>query len=736
MANFDPDAYLASKSKSPSSFDPDAYLASKVPVSMKKFGDPGVGDPDVPGYTPTAEEQAQSDLVNSYDNQMAKWSTEHPHQEVLRDISNFALEGTLPMIGGTLGGAAGSLPGGIAGSGWGYGTAKQIEKARDALIGVPQRPQSMSNQIAEPVYNTLLGATMEAGGRVVIPPVVNALARAGNWFTGLFPARQEAARIVNSAIEETNPLARAGLADVRQNLLAAPEGETISNALVKSKQPTLQAVVDAAERKSPKFFDEIADASKAEDLATLSRLAGGETRTEAIQSMKGAKEALREATQPEKNRILMSARVNQNVSLDAEQQALAAREQASSLNDDFRRMISARDKAQALANGTWDEATMGPKPSGFTPYKPSGLPRVPERYTVWGERSRLGDQIADDLAQGTLDAGRIARYNEGVLADQKELGIKPIDPKNLIKQVNSVVKPEIAGNSKIDMMARTLTKHINRWTTNRGLVDPVALDSIMKNVVLDVTEQLAKVKDPRSAARAAEATAVEFKPIIDNAIEQAGGVGYKEYKKTFASGMEAINRQDLSTELMKIYKDSPTKFAKIIKGENPELIEDFMGANKIDLKQVMPEKDYADLSKIAAKIERDQLKSELITKGEGNVKDLFNKNKIRVRLPHLMSKETTLTNDALDTLENSVSRKTMSILRESVKDPKAFNDLLNHPKNFKEWFSKVPSMDRNQVLKLLTNQTEFAKMIPSGSYAAGLNSLAPTQQENRNALAK
>lgn len=725
MTGFDPDAYLASKSKTPSTFDPDAYLASRVPA--KKFGDPGVGDPDVPGYTPTPEEQAQTDALNSYDNQMAKWSTEHPHQKIIRDVVGLGLETALPMVGGILGGAAGSLPGGIAGAGVGYGTAKQAEKAMDQfLFKVPMQSQSLSNQIAEPVYNTLLGATMEAGGRVVIPAAVNVLSKGTGKVIDAFtqgPSKQEAVRIARQSVEEGK------LPQVINALKGAEAGEAPANALTRQdlNVPVTQSLLKHAESQSPTYFTDKALEGQADDLATLSRLAKGQTRTEAKIAAQTEKNILNNTTQPERNRVLRSANVTSNVIKNLENESALNTEAATQSVDDVRRLALGKEKAEALANGRWDESKWGPEPKMTEIYKPSGMPRVPGRYTHQGELAQLADSLMDDAANGSLKFGQARNLANDALADLESQGLKPLTAEQITPKLQAKLKdPEFAGNDMIKRAMVKISNDLGTWTKNNGVIDAFALDSIRKNSVNSVIQKLMPGAEKKAQNRAAAELMSTIKPILVDAVETAGGKGYGQYLESYAKGMKDISRTKLSSELMTLYKSNPTEFAKAVGGERPDLIEKFMGPGDFDIKKVMPSKDFEDLSKIASKITNQQTKMEQAAAGEKKLTQILEKNRIRFRLPNFLNMFTSGTNKALDVLESHVNKKTLDILSKSAKSAKSFEELL----------STVPTSERNKILKAMADPDTFAKMIPSGSYAAGLNSLAPTQQENRNALAK
>ena len=69
-----------------------------------------------------------------------------------------------------------------------------------------------------------------------------------------------------------------------------------------------------------------------------------------------------------------------------------------------------------------------------------------------------------------------------------------------------------------------------------------------------------------------------IRPIIVDAVEQAGGTGYRAYLEEYAQGMQQINQTKLGGKLLDLFKNSPEKFVKIVEGNNPEEVA-FIAAN-------------------------------------------------------------------------------------------------------------------------------------------------------------
>src|SRR5574343_451789 len=322
MAGFDPDAYLAAKQpKVVPSFDPDAYLASKVKSApAPKFGDPCVGDSDVPGYfqTPeeagyvqTPEEAAMQDRTQVPD-AAPQWARDNPDLYRAAVNAEAAIGGTvevgLPLVAGTV--CACATPffppaGAIAAAGLSYGFAKETRRPFREYLGL-DAPRQGIEQLTVPVENAFEGAAYELGGRVAIPIVSNALAKTAGMVmdvggpNSIFsPALREAIRISRAS--------PAGKMDDGSNALAAAKpGDTAAQALVRGETnvPVTQALLKSARELDPTFYADMDAATKAGHVNALNKMARGGTQTEATAARGAFKKSLNAKTQPIKDKIL------------------------------------------------------------------------------------------------------------------------------------------------------------------------------------------------------------------------------------------------------------------------------------------------------------------------------------------------------------------------------------------------------------------------------------------------
>lgn len=171
MAGFDPDKYLAEPNTA--SFNPDAYLAE--------------------GEVPAAPVEAPV--------------TERPATDISASGVGTAFKDALPMIGGVVGGALGSIAAGpigaVGGAGGGYALGKAGQDLIDQyVLDKPVEAKGVVGKIGETVQNIGKGAALEAGGQALGPivkavsktaPVTEFATKVGNpvadFIGGMFPTR-------------------------------------------------------------------------------------------------------------------------------------------------------------------------------------------------------------------------------------------------------------------------------------------------------------------------------------------------------------------------------------------------------------------------------------------------------------------------------------------------------------------------------------------------------------------
>jgi hypothetical protein len=623
---------------------------------------------------------------------------------------------------GTVAGPVGTATGAVGGAGLGYGIAKEGLELADVYLGL-KAPRQGAAIATEPVKNILEGATYEAGGRVAAPIIAKGLQATG---TAVSNALGKVVDIRNIPGQKAAKIARESIGggeldDVINVLRNAKPGQTPAQALAEAgiNQPTTQALLRRAAERDPKFFT---DLLKTQDFATvnkLSQLAGGETATATRNTLANAKSALNAMTGPERELALNRANLGKAVA-DYEKQAGTLTKEAADKVQEVRKLISAGNAAEAYAK---------------LQVIKQGLPTSTARYTYANELAEKAfGEWSDKAAQASLDLGQGSRFAGDAAKTLRSFGIQPIQGDVLARQVINIAdNPAFAGNDILAGAVRNVADDIAKWTSSGGVVDARALDAIRKNSVNAAIEKLRPGMDATAQKRLAAEVLSDIKPILVDAIEGAGGKGYRQYLENYSKGMQRIGQTKLGAEAMTLYKKSPQQFVDLVEGNSPEIVEKIFGSGKYDVAVEMSKDALKTLKGAAQGVKTTAEMAKQATQGEQALVELMKDNVSTLKLPNVFSVVATTTNKALDILEKKVGKATMAKLTEAAKTSKSFDELLN----------TLPASERNIILKTIRDPSqwkiskEIAKAVPEklrGGAIAGANALS--EQENQNALAK
>jgi len=697
---------------------------------VKTALDAGYQPSDILGYlapmTVTAKrenvaaERAPSwakDYPNAYDTLVKARKIAGPTIEMLGTAGGAILGGGA----GTVAGPIGTATGGVAGAGLGYGIAKEALEQADVYLGL-KAPRTTQQLVTEPARNILEGATYEAGGRVVAPVIAKGLQATG---TAISNTLGKVADIRNIPGQKAAKIARESIGggeldDVINALRNSKPGQTPAQALAEAgiNQPTTQALLKRAAERDPKFFTDLLNTQDFATVNKLSQLAGGETATASRNTLTNAKNALNAMTGPERELALNRANLGKSVA-EYEAQAGKLGKEAAAKVQEVRDLISAGNAAEAYAK---------------LQVIKQGLPTSTARYTYANELAEKAfGEWSDKAAQASLDLGQGARFAGDAAKTLRNYGIKPIEGAPLVQNIMGIAdNPAFAGNDVLAGAVRNVADDIAKWTSSGGVVDARALDAIRKNSVNAAIEKLRPGLDATSQKKLAASVLSDIKPLLIDAIEGAGGTGYRKYLENYTKGMQNIGQTKLGAQAMDLYKKSPQQFVDLVEGNSPEMVEKVFGSGNYDIAVEMSKDALKTLKGAAKQVETSAEMAKQATAGEQALVELMKDNVSTLKLPNVFSVVATTTNKALDILEKKVGKATMAKLTEAAKTSKSFDDLLN----------TLPASERNIVLKTIRDPSQWkiskevakASEKARGGVVAGANALS--EDKNQNALAR
>ena len=637
--------------------DETARLVARYPAPLSE---------QIPGYgKPTPPAKNESNLSLS--------------QLLYRNIAKPVVAPTVEAMGAVGGGLLGTPlgPAGIVGgAGLGYGMAKEALKLGDIYLGgmTPEEAQT------QPVKNVLEGATYEAGGRVIAPLISKGFGKAVDIFNA---PTQKAATLAQLALGKDLP-------EVLAALKSAPPNSSVAEITASFNNPKWQALINDALQQDPQFLLKVKMFNEDESLKALSKLAGGENAAEVRSVAEKAKDALNAITTPSREASLNRANLGKAVAAyEAEAGQLSA--EAAAKVADVRRLIEAGQLAEAA--GRLELIKKG-IPVGFT------------RYTYKGDLALMADNWAAKAADASLDLGQGARFAQGAADALRSVGIKPLEGAALSQRISSIANnPKFAGDDVLVGAVKNVADDIARWTNNGGVVDALALDAIRKNSVNAAIQKLRPGIDATSQRNLASEVLGNIRPLIIDAIEEAGGKGYRQYLTDYAKGMEKINERKLSGEALRLWKTNKDAFVRLVQNEDIDTVEKILGPGKYNIAVELAESSLSVLRDQAQKRLTQVSIEEQVSAGQKALAQLLKQQTSFIRAPSYLSVAATSANKVISELEKAVNTKTLQTLTEAMKTPQGAADLL----------STLPTAERNQVLKLLSDPSQWSPTISSSA---------------------
>ena len=390
---------------------------------------------------------------------------------------------------------------------------------------------------------------LEAAAAGSLVPVLGHMAKfgAGKTFDMLAGrlGEVEAARILRELVSSNADAITKALSNAPAKMKASTAEFLASKGLL---TPEIAAVTIKATKGD--FSGELLDVASERAAAqerVLNRLRGGETQTEAISNIAAAKKALQDETAIQREQALGPADIGRTVIAPAERRAAQAR-------------TALQNELDTAARYMDD-------------------PNFDARISQYLEDARSADEVAANLrAQGLekLDISKVVS-NLRAEADNAEF-VSPDRFRILSEFANNLERRAAKMGGTIDAQGLYLARREmgNFVSSILGTTDPKAL-RLGTSKLVDAAQQP-----------------------IDDAIEAAGGAGWKDYLNTFAKGMQDIERQTFQRKLAGLPDD---QFAKVMAGGDPDFVTKNLGFGRFDINEELQGPVLATTKKLGRDIE-------------------------------------------------------------------------------------------------------------------------------------
>jgi hypothetical protein len=368
-----------------------------------------------------------------------------------------------------------------------------------------------------------------------------------------------------------------------------------------------------------------------------------------------------------------------------------------------------------------------------TPMRESSLGRANiGKYVADEAASREANDLAVLVGSGSeIDPVRFVAQATGAEKALRSVGIKPLEGTPLANQIAAISQnPSFAGNDLVEGSVQRVAEDIARWTSSNGVIDANALDAIRKNAVNAAIAKLRPGADATAQRNLAAGVMSNIKPLIDKAIVDAGGSGWREYLTTHAKGMQKIAEKKLTGEAFDLYKNNKDAFVRLVQNESPEVVEKFLGPGKYNIALELADSTMGTLRQEASRHLSRVAANRQATDGQKALATLVSQNTSMVRFPSLINAWAAAGNKTISELEKRLGAKTTKTLSDAMQNPQTAANLLD----------SLPASERNKIVQLLNNPSMLGLKGAAVTRAAAMpatptNALAP-QSENQNALTR
>ena len=503
--------------------------------------------------------------------------------------------------------------------------------------------------------------------------------------------------------------------NIRAALQGAEPGVTPAQATAESPRQAWQALLAF---EPTDFAADVARRQQALSQSQLAGLAGGPSATAARETAEAGKRQLTDITSPMRETELAAANEAQRVI-----NALVPRRQQKQTS-----MVSALQESGRT--GTEAAQRTESAVQQLQRVVPGQIPSVSARQAArvqaaaGAQQQEASNLFADISRQRRAERDFIDRQ----IGSLEAYGLKPLDINPVVQRIDTTLNtPGIRASADVTRVMSLLKDDlITLAKRNGGVIDAHDLYTLRKEGVAQRVRDVLKQDDPKAAAKVTAAVVDKFRPLIDNAIEQAGGTGWRRYLDTYSKGMDVIARKQMAAQALDMFKGNPQDYVRLVRGDNPDAVEAIFGPGRYNIFKEMTA-EMPTLDKVARIVEADKLAAEKAAGGRGELAQILEANRAKLRLPNWFSPTITAANMRLADVEKRVNKKTIDIIRKAAESNQGLIDLLDG----------LPVKERQKLMRLVTDisTSGVGQAVIPAARAAVAPTIGELSRKAENALA-
>ena len=293
---------------------------------------------------------------------------------------------------------------------------------------------------------------------------------------------------------------------------------------------------------------------------------------------------------------------------------------------------------------------------------------------------------------------------QDVLLGIERAGLTPLDVTPIINKIDAKLASKVTRTNPDEVLVLNTLKERLAIASEGGITDPFALYNIRKLSVNQVIDQLSSGSNPRLSKTIASKVLNDLKPMIDEAIESAGGEKWGSgYVRKYHKAFQAIERVEMLDVMRQMYKENPDTFVKIVRGEAPEQVQKVM-EGKMGFDDAFSNNTKNILRDIASQIEQKEKMKIMADSGHGGLSIILDKDTLRSKLPTWINRWTTAANKGVDILEGKINKATRAEISKGMRSGKDALDIIN----------TLPTSEKNMLLNsLIKNDDIYGMMMGS-----------------------
>lgn len=404
-----------------------------------------------------------------------------------------------------------------------------------------------------------------------LPVVASVLKRLGGVAADITQMpRQKAAEIIRKSLGDNVEAARAEFARLSPDDRRLAEQVLVDAGIEPDTFFGLGKI--AQEQLQPPGVNPMRTALEAQAAAREARLAeaaGGPDMESIRAAERQGRQAVTAAMAPIREAMYGRAGVASRIVPEAEAIAQAARARADEITESgfVPRMRGLEERAAEQAE------LMGDMPAIFP-----DMERIQQTRGIAG----AAGQRADEAIAAQIGLRDIANDMYDIVDDLAAQGMQPMRAADLIGSLRQKMRdPEILAGSMEERVIKNVIKQLEKGTDANGMLDPRTLGKIRRSGLNEIVQKLStKMTGGPSRTgtpEAAQATVLSLRNMLDDTLRR-GGAGdlVDQFIQGSERGYAAVNRQRLSGEALRMYREAPSEFEAMMRGDRPQVVSKFM----------------------------------------------------------------------------------------------------------------------------------------------------------------